>query len=131
MASIKVLLVLAFFAVGIVPLALNTFINVAQLETIYKGQVSEEVLDVTVRNFMLIAGLSTIGLLVAAAVMADFIVTPIVNLTVAIERLSMGDLTVEIDPKEKISSDEVKRLVSAFERTLVSLKIAAKLSEKK
>jgi methyl-accepting chemotaxis protein len=51
---------------------------------------------------------------------------PIKKLTKNIEDISMGKLDVEIDPKLKESKDEIGDLAKAFDRTIVSLKLAMK-----
>ncbi|VVB76352.1 Uncharacterised protein [Candidatus Tiddalikarchaeum anstoanum] len=48
------------------------------------------------------------------------------KITNIVEDLSKGELDIEIDPKLKASKDEVGRLANAFERTIVSLKLAMK-----
>lgn len=54
------------------------------------------------------------------------ITKPIKKLTKNVEDISMGKLDVEIDPKLKESKDEIGALARAFDRTIVSLKLAMK-----
>jgi methyl-accepting chemotaxis protein len=54
--------------------------------------------------------------------------TSIKKLTNNVEDISMGKLDVEVDPKLKESKDEIGALARAFDRTIVSLKLAMKQS---
>lgn len=56
------------------------------------------------------------------------IIKPIERITGYIVDISRGELGTEIDPKLKGSRDEVGELASAFDRTIVSLKLAMKMT---
>jgi methyl-accepting chemotaxis protein len=56
------------------------------------------------------------------------ITNPIKKLTNVIEEISIGNLDVEIDPKLKESRNEIGTLARAFDRTIVSLKLAMRQS---
>ncbi len=61
-------------------------------------------------------------------VLASSITRPIKELTEVIGRISTGDLGAQMSPRLLQSEDEVGELARAFERTLVSLKMAMKQS---
>ena len=52
------------------------------------------------------------------------VLTPIKELTQTIEDISTGKLDVEVKGKER--DDEIGKLAQAFDRTIVSLKLAMK-----
>ena len=85
--------------------------------------------------FAVLMTASVILVIASALVLMSYLVwgvfTPIERLTVYINEISMGDLGVEIDPKLKKGNDEISRLANAFERTLVSMKLAMKKLNKK
>ncbi len=75
---------------------------------------------------LLIAGLvSTLGLIVIMSlVFTNAVVTPIRTLTSQMEKISLGEFDINIsDTKRK---DEVGKLIQAFQRLVISLKIAMK-----
>ena len=59
-------------------------------------------------------------------VVARSISRPIGELTSTVDSISKGKLDVEINPKLKQSKDEIGDLANAFDRVMVSLKIAMK-----
>ncbi len=69
--------------------------------------------------FVMLIGLAT----------ARSIAMPIKNLTEVIDEISRGKLDAEIDENIKQSKDETGALARAFERTIVSLKLAMKLKK--
>jgi len=54
------------------------------------------------------------------------LIQPIKKLTNTVEDISMGKLDVEVDSKLKESKDEIGDLARAFDRTIISLKLAMK-----
>lgn len=52
------------------------------------------------------------------------VINPVLRLTGVIQRISMGEFNVEMECKEK--KDEIGDLARAFDRTIVSLKLAMK-----
>ncbi|MBS3176656.1 HAMP domain-containing protein [Candidatus Woesearchaeota archaeon] len=50
---------------------------------------------------------------------------PIEEITIAINEISRGNFNVEINPETKKLSDEIGDLARAFDRTFVSIKLAA------
>ena len=75
--------------------------------------------------------LSTILAVVAGIYLSKRITNPIKKLTKNIEDISMGKLDVDIDPKIKNSQDEIGALARAFDRTIVSLKMAMRKTKGK
>lgn len=57
-------------------------------------------------------------------VMLGRLLAPIEELTRVISAISKGEIGVELDPRMKESQDEIGKLARAFDRTLVSLKLA-------
>ncbi len=77
--------------------------------------------------------LSTMGIGIIIAIISFFIVTyliskPIEKITKTIDDISMGKTDTEITPELKKRDDEIGDLARAFDRTLVSLKLAMKKS---
>ncbi len=67
--------------------------------------------------------------LIAIALMtAHSISQPLVKLRTTLEDISMGNMETTIDPKLTGSRDEIGELARAFERMIVSLKLAMKLT---
>jgi len=78
-----------------------------------------------IENVLLIFSVFVMFLsLIISFSLSHSITKPIKNLTKNIEDISTGKLNIDIDPKLKESKDEVGDLARAFERTLVSLKLA-------
>jgi methyl-accepting chemotaxis protein len=70
-------------------------------------------------------------LLCLTVILSSSITNPIIRLTKNIEDISMGRLDTEIDPKLKQSKDEIGALARAFDRTMVSLKLAMRKKSEK
>ena len=67
--------------------------------------------------------------IIAIALMtAHSVAQPLVKLRTALEDISMGNMETTIDPKLTGSRDEIGDLARAFERMMVSLKLAMKLT---
>jgi len=62
--------------------------------------------------------------ILSGLVVSNALTRPITDLTEVIEKISTGNLDVQIDPKLKESDDEIGELGRAFDRTIVSLKMA-------
>ena len=81
---------------------------------------------------VIIISLSVITFLVAI-IMGLFISTSISNplnrFTKAVKDISKGNFNVTVDRKLKLSNDEIGELARAFDRTIVSLKLAMKNAE--
>jgi len=77
---------------------------------------------------IVVACISFIIALVLGVFLSNSISRPIRELTDIIENISTGKLDVEINPKLKESKDEIGKLAQAFDRTIVSLKLAMKQS---
>jgi len=72
--------------------------------------------------------LGLIVVMITFIVISILVSQPLTQLTRTIEQLSRGNLNAEINPKLKESKDEIGDLARAFERTMVSLKLAMKKS---
>ncbi len=75
---------------------------------------------------ILVAGLlgTLVLVLILALIFANAIVNPLRKLTTQMEKISLGDFNVDIaDTRRK---DEIGKLIQAFQRLVVSLKIAMK-----
>ena len=67
--------------------------------------------------------------LIAIALMTSHSISqPLVKLRTTLEDISMGNMEATIDPKLTGSRDEIGELARAFERMMVSLKLAMKLT---
>jgi PAS domain S-box-containing protein len=62
--------------------------------------------------------------LAIAIMMVRKVLSPIEELTTVVSAISKGNMDTELDPKLKESEDEIGKLARAFDRTLVSLKLA-------
>ena len=78
--------------------------------------------------FILLAYMITGVVVFAFALISWYLIKgvfePISKLTGVIDRISSGEFNVKIDPKLMQSHDEVGELAEAFERTIVSLRLA-------
>lgn len=84
-------------------------------------------LRLTAVIFFLTIGFLSITLYLVVA----HLISPINQLTKVIEEISLGRSDVELNPNIKKSDDELGKLARAFDRTIVSLKLAMKQTEKK
>ena len=64
----------------------------------------------------------------AGLVISNSIIAPVEKLTSSVDEISKGNLNVELEESLKESHDEIGELARAFDRTLVSLKLAMKQS---
>jgi methyl-accepting chemotaxis protein len=88
---------------------------------------ASEAYETVTQGVSLSLGIIVINAILAVMVgfyLSKRISKPIKKLTKNIEDISMGKLDTEIDPKLKESKDEIGNLARAFDRTLVSLKLA-------
>ncbi|GAB4358995.1 MAG: hypothetical protein Kow006_27820 [Gammaproteobacteria bacterium] len=77
----------------------------------------------SLQTTLLIGLLVTLGIAVLFSLFfANLIVNPIRKLTEQMEKISLGDFDIEIENADR--KDEIGKLVQAFQRTVVSLKIA-------
>lgn len=67
-----------------------------------------------------------ITIILSGLIISDSLTASIRKLTLVIDQISTGRLDAEIDPELKRSQDEIGELARAFDRTLVSLKLALK-----
>ena len=84
-------------------------------------------------NVRLMVPFSFISVLLVLAILSFLlikIVAPLKKMTEIINDISLGKIGQEIDPKLKESKNEIGDLARAFERTMVSLKLAMKKVEK-
>lgn len=82
------------------------------------------------RNTSFVIGLITMLLGgFGSLILSKTIASPIQRLTKDIIKISKGELNVQIDNKIKESKSEIGDLAKAFERTIVSLKLAIKKSK--
>jgi len=72
--------------------------------------------------------LGLIVVMITFIIISILVSKPLTQLTRTIEQLSRGNINAEINPKLKESKDEIGELARAFERTMVSLKLAMKKS---
>ncbi len=85
-----------------------------------------------IENVLLIFSVFVMFLsLIISFSLSQSITKPIKKLTMNIEDISTGKLNIDIDPKLKESKDEIGDLARAFDRTLVSLKLAMKQKNNK
>ena len=70
----------------------------------------------------------TVLMLINLFILLRSVIKPIGELTKVIDHISKGELDAEIKPELKQSKDELGDLANAFERTIVSLKVAMKLT---
>jgi nitrogen fixation/metabolism regulation signal transduction histidine kinase len=66
--------------------------------------------------------LTVLASVAVSVAFANYITTPIKRLTKAIEEISTGNTNVQITDKDR--EDEIGDLARAFDRTMVSLKLA-------
>ena len=81
--------------------------------------------DITIIGFL---SFITFIMLIDAFMLLRSVITPIGELTKVIDHVSKGELDAEIKPELRQSKDELGDLANAFERTIVSLKVAMKLT---
>ncbi|MDD5340250.1 MAG: PAS domain S-box protein [Candidatus ainarchaeum sp.] len=80
-----------------------------------------------INSAVLLVTLALLLLALAAAILAiRRVFAPIDELTSVVSAISKGDMRSDLDPKMKESNDEIGKLARAFDRTLVSLKLAMK-----
>ncbi len=76
----------------------------------------------SIQTTMLIGLLATLVIVIILSILfANFIVNPIKRLTKQMEKVSLGDLDIKVDNIDR--NDEIGKLVQAFNRIVVSLKI--------
>ncbi|MFH0885437.1 MAG: PAS domain-containing protein [Candidatus Micrarchaeota archaeon] len=124
---IKSKLILLFLAVGIVPLLIFEFLTIEVIQA-----EAPSVSTTLVARLYSLAGLMALFLALAVIlvglVISNDITKPLEMLTEAVDDISKGRLDTVIDPSLKESNDETGELAAAFDRTLVSLKLAIKQS---
>lgn len=130
-SSIKCKIMASFFLLILMIGISVTWIlqRVLQKTLIEKGLEEEAITDILSTFMVSGAGISMLAMLVAigvAYILSRSIAEPIKKLTKVIEDISTGKLDTEIDPELKNSKDEIGRLANAFDRTIVSLKLAMK-----
>ncbi len=84
------------------------------------------------KNNLLLASLVLIIISILIAVYISYSISkPIGELTGVMDEISKGNLDVEIDPKLKEARGEVGELARAFDRMVISLKMAMRLAKQK
>ena len=115
-------------------LHISTPVIITEKIGIIRSDFSLKEINVVIKNSIIT--LSVIGVIIAVVVMgigfyiSSSISRPIKKLTNTVEDISRGKLDVEIDQKLKESKDEVGALARAFDRIIVSLKLAMKKDKK-
>jgi|WetSurMetagenome_2_1015567.scaffolds.fasta_scaffold243847_2 methyl-accepting chemotaxis protein len=85
----------------------------------------------TKRLSLILSGISLLLVIALGLMFHTSISRPLAAMTEAINRISQGDMDVSISEAVKGRKDEVGDLACAFERTIVSLKLAMKAASQK
>lgn len=98
-------------------------IGMCMISKIDSSEALAPIREIELRIVLASAVLFIVSLAIAITILR-VLLSPIEKLTKVVSGISKGDVGIELDPKLKESDDEIGQLARAFDRTLVSLKLA-------
>jgi len=120
-------LIITLLIISLLPLVALEVLTVEIIKE-EAGAVSQQLIDQLYSLSGLLTLFFVMFILLSGLVVSNSITKPLEKLTAVMDDISQGKLDTSIDPKLKGSDDEIGALAGAFDRTLVSLKLAMRQS---
>ncbi|MDD5171740.1 MAG: PAS domain-containing protein [Candidatus ainarchaeum sp.] len=120
-------IIILLLIVGLIPLVLFEILSIEVIKE-QMPVLPEGLLNILYSLSGMLAVFFALFMVLAGLVISNSITKPLEKLTKVVDDISKGALESSINPKLKESHDEIGDLANAFDRTLVSLKLAMKQS---